>query len=173
MIKQQETDPQERLAKFIQHLEAGRKLQHDWMNYGLECVDIYVEDVNGDWLERWGEDEDEDELEIAAPSNTLANGELRELVRAFLESDDAVAVKFRQRLGRIKLSEVAASLAKCLTLAPEEDQILKVKNMLAGSVRGSETYWDFSERNDDEIELFYLAKELLEKLVEIRGESGF
>ena len=41
---------QERLEKFIQHLEEARQLQRDWMNYGLECVDSYVEDVEEDVL---------------------------------------------------------------------------------------------------------------------------
>jgi len=44
----------EKLAEFRQALAAARKLQQDWITYGVECVDLCVEDVDGDWWETWG-----------------------------------------------------------------------------------------------------------------------
>ncbi|MEG4023416.1 NACHT C-terminal helical domain 2-containing protein [Microcoleus sp. S13C4] len=50
------------LQKVWEELEAARKMQDDWMNYGLDFVDLYVEDAGGDWLEKWGKCEEELQL---------------------------------------------------------------------------------------------------------------
>ncbi|MBW3586242.1 MAG: ribonuclease III [Cyanobacteria bacterium 0813] len=50
------------LQKVWEELEAARIMQDDWMNYGLDFVDLYVEDAGGDWLEKWGKCEEELEL---------------------------------------------------------------------------------------------------------------
>ncbi|MEG4533249.1 ribonuclease III domain-containing protein [Microcoleus sp. D2_18a_D3] len=50
------------LQKVWEELEAARKMQDDWMNYGVDFVDLYVEDAGGDWLEKWGKCEEELEL---------------------------------------------------------------------------------------------------------------
>ena len=39
------------LQKVWEELEAARKMQDEWMNYGVDFVDLYVEDAGGDWLE--------------------------------------------------------------------------------------------------------------------------
>ncbi|HLO89350.1 MAG TPA: hypothetical protein VK203_30680 [Nostocaceae cyanobacterium] len=60
MIQERSTDDQKRYEEFLQRLEASRQLQKDWMTYGLDCVDLYFEDVDGNWLEAWGDDEEEE-----------------------------------------------------------------------------------------------------------------
>lgn len=50
------------LQKVWEELEAARKMQDEWMNYGVDFVDLYVEDAGGDWLEKWGKCEEELEL---------------------------------------------------------------------------------------------------------------
>jgi Protein of unknown function (DUF1822) len=45
------------LEKVWQALEAAQALQDDRLTFGLDHVDIYVEDVEGNWLEQWGKDE--------------------------------------------------------------------------------------------------------------------
>ncbi|MEG4066554.1 ribonuclease III domain-containing protein [Microcoleus sp. Pol11C2] len=47
------------LQKVWEELEAARKMQEEWMNYGVDFVDLYVEDAGGDWLEKWGKCEEE------------------------------------------------------------------------------------------------------------------
>ena len=47
------------LQKVFEELEAARKMQDDWMNHGVDFVDLYVEDAGGDWLEKWGKCEEE------------------------------------------------------------------------------------------------------------------
>ena len=54
----------ERLEKVWQSLEAAQKLQSDRLSFGLDHVNLYVEDVDGDWLERWGEDEEENDIQL-------------------------------------------------------------------------------------------------------------
>lgn len=54
----------ERLEKVWQSLQAAQKLQNDRLTFGLDHVKLYVEDVEGDWLERWGEDEEENERQL-------------------------------------------------------------------------------------------------------------
>ena len=168
MIQEVQLGRQEKLAKFIQHLEESRKLQEDWMNYGLECVDIYVEDVDGDWLERWGEDDDDD-LEIAVSSDNLESERVIELVTTFLESDDLVAVRVRKRLGWGMISRLATELEKCLSLPEEYNRIFAVKNVLVDSLVCSGSYRDSGSENNDEIDLLDLAESLVGKLAKIGG----
>jgi hypothetical protein len=54
-----DTSSEDRLEKVWQSLRAAQQLQEDRLTFGLDHVDLYVEDVGGDWLERWGKDEDE------------------------------------------------------------------------------------------------------------------
>jgi transcriptional regulator with XRE-family HTH domain len=84
-------------------------------------------------------------------------------VTKFLQSDDPVAVRVRERLGAKSLSEMASELEKCLSIPEEEDRIFAVKNVLAGGVTAGGINRDSSDEND-EIELLDLAEDLLEKL---------
>ncbi|WP_016950638.1 hypothetical protein [Anabaena sp. PCC 7108] len=65
MINQKSTDNQQRLEKFLHHLEAARQLQDDIMKYGLDAAYLYCDDVDfdGDWLETWGDDNDQISIE--------------------------------------------------------------------------------------------------------------
>ena len=47
------------LQKVFEELESARKMQDDWINHGVDFVDLYVEDAGGDWLEKWGKSEEE------------------------------------------------------------------------------------------------------------------
>lgn len=93
------------------------------------------------------------------------NGVRKALVK-LLGSDDAVAVKVRQRLLGKSVAEIAAELEQCFSLTAAEDRIFAVTKVLAGSAMGGGNYRD-SNDGDDEIELLDLAEELLEKLGEI------
>ncbi len=154
MGKERLTEPQERLEQFLKHLEAARHLQKDWMNYGFDCVNLYFEEIDSDWLERWGEDEDK--------QNKVA-----EILTAFLHSDDWVAVRVRKQLVDKPLSEIAAELEKCLNLLQVEERIFAVKNLLNSSAMGAINYCDSHDAHNYEIEVLDLAAELLEKLAEI------
>ncbi len=151
MGKERLTEPQERLEQFLQHLEAARQLQRDWMNYGLDSVDIYFEDIDGDWLEKWGEEE--------------AEQTPRESLTTFLNSDDWVAVRVRKQLIDKPIPEIAAKLEKYISFPQAEDRIFAVKNLLTAGIISGGSYQDANELC--EVQIQDLAAELLQKLAEI------
>lgn len=155
MVKERPINSQDKLTRFQQHLEEGRQLQQDWINHGLDSVDLYFENIDGDWLETWGDDEEE-------PSH-------RELLTTFLESDDAVAVKVREKLQDKSVSEMIAGLEDCLSQLTENDRIFAAKNLLVGGVAVAGSNRSYSDEMIDEIELLDLAEDLLDKLTEILG----
>ncbi|MDF0556023.1 hypothetical protein [Kamptonema sp. UHCC 0994] len=42
----------------LQAVEKAQKLQDDRIKFGIDHVKLYVEDVEGDWLEKWDDDEE-------------------------------------------------------------------------------------------------------------------
>lgn len=59
MITKVEASSQNRVDKALESLRAARVLQRDRQSWGVERVNLYVEDVDSDWLEKWGEDEEQ------------------------------------------------------------------------------------------------------------------
>jgi hypothetical protein len=156
MINQEITERQKRLEQFLQHLESARQLEDDIMKYGLEAADLYFEDIDGDWLETWGDDDDEP-------------GYIEKLT-TFLESDDVVAVKVRERLQDKSLDEIIGGLEYCLSQLKEEDRIFAAKDFLFGDVVVSESCRASGNSSYiDEVELLALAEDLMERLKEILG----
>lgn len=100
----------------------------------------------------------------ASPSPVL-------LVTKFLESDNSVARRVRERLEEKSPSEIAAELEKCLGL-PEEDRSDAVMDIfVASGVTTGGTNRDSSDDNDG-IELVELVDDLLDKLDEILGNHN-
>ncbi len=145
-------DRQQRLANFLQAVESAQKLQYDILKYGLGAAQLYCEDVDGDWLERWGEDEDR----------------FLESIIEFLESNDLVAIKVRKLLNDKSPQEIAIELEKCLIFSEDENSSFAIKDFLVNSLI-SQSDRDFSLENQ-EINLLELADSLLEKLTEIIRE---
>lgn len=170
MVYNKVSSSQEKLEDFIQLLESSRQLQQDILTRGLDAAYLYVDDVDGDWLENW--DEEEGDLETEANGN-LAGEKFEKATFVFLNSDDPVAVKVRKRLKEKSLVEIAAELEKCLMLPEENDRrLFAVKELLVGSASlGSKTRGN-NDENDDEIEMLELAEDLLEKLVEFLEKSS-
>ncbi|MEH1943580.1 MAG: helix-turn-helix domain-containing protein [Nostoc sp.] len=104
-------------------------------------------------------------VRVALDKFSCEDDGLRTALVKLLESDDAVAVKVRARLGSRTIQEVAVELEKCLSLVKEEDRLFSVKNVLAANVAGGESDRGTSDEID-EIELLDLAEELLEKLAD-------
>ncbi|MEH2105229.1 hypothetical protein [Nostoc sp.] len=154
MVQEKQSDRQQRLDNFLQAVEAAQKVQDDIIKYGLEAAHLYCDDVDGDWLETWGEDGDEQQNFVA-------------LVTNFLQSDDLVAVRVRKQLKDKSLQEIAVELEKCLSLSEEEDRIFAVKNMLAGGVAVAESNSGTGSDEIDETDFLDLAEEVLDKLTHI------
>lgn len=141
MLNQQQTHSHSQVEdRFAEALATARKMQQDWLSYGLDFVHLYVEDVDGDWLETWGEDD------------TIGNNLLDE-IKEFLVSDDDTAVKMRYYLGERSLFDLAVNLETSLHEPIPEDRLIAVRNVLAAFI------------NCDSQELDHLAHQLIEKLL--------
>ena len=135
MVTAANTPSQDRVAKALQSLRAAQKLQEDRLNFGIDHVNLYVEDVEGDWLERWGEDEN-------TPSQTPINlGQWLQQVfeDAWLTVEEALGIQepslafgFRTHVvKRAKLIDLGMQLgghavALILTIMPEADQSINI-----------------------------------------------
>ncbi|MEM7556897.1 MAG: hypothetical protein AAF378_22945 [Cyanobacteria bacterium P01_A01_bin.84] len=155
MIQKKTVSSQEKFNSFIKHLEEARKLQNDIIKYSFDTANLYVEDLDGDWLERWDEEE----------QNFV------ESVTTFLESNDSVALKVRKQLKDKSLLEIATELENSLSFTQTEDRIFAVKNILVDTVGTSQVS---CEINDDynTVDLLDLAEELVRKLAELLRENS-
>ena len=123
MVDNNTNSGQERLEEFIQLLESSRQLQQDILTRGLDAAYLYVEDVEGDWLENW--DEDEEDLETEKDGN-LAGEKFEKTTLDFLNSDDPVAVKVREKLKEKSLAEIGAELEKVMMFEESDRQLFAV-----------------------------------------------
>lgn len=153
MVKEMSIDCQKRLDKFLESVEAAQKLQNDIVRYGLEAAYLYAEDVDGDWLEKWNEDE-----------NTQTN--FVESVTTFLESDDWVAVSVRKQLQGKSLCEIATQLEDCLRLSELQSRVFAIKTVLVESASLAKINRSFSD-DTDTVDLLDLAEQLVERLERI------
>jgi hypothetical protein len=144
MSNQRQSNGNQQADRFSEALATARNMQQDWLNYGVDFVHLYVNDVHGDWLERWEEES------------------VLDLLKEFLVSNDDVAVKVRQILGERSLFDIAVNLEECLSLSEETDRLYAIKNVLANR----EKNYNISCEIDD-IELLNLANSLLQKLADI------
>ncbi len=163
------SDRQQRLEKFLHAVQAAQKLQDDIIKHGLDAAYLYYEDVDGNWLESWDRDQEETTMES---------------ILRFLESDDLIAIKVRNKIESINLedinksillSEIAVEFEKSLAAKTEAEKIFAVKDMLIALFSNQENNQDISIENNhlqnNRIDLFDLAKELIEKLEEIVNQK--
>lgn len=124
------TPSQERVAKALQSVRAAQKLQEDRLNFGIDHVNLYVEDVEGDWLERWGEDENTPSQKPISLGQWLQHT----FEDAWLTVEEALGIEeasltfgLRNSVKRAKLIDLGMQLgghavALILTIRPEADQ---------------------------------------------------
>ena len=158
-----------KLPSLAEALAAAEQMQRDWLEYGSDFVHLYIEDADGDWLERWGEDEESSLNQPEQPGSILP--ERRSMtpiaisVLKFLVSDDPVALEALPFWEDRPLPEIAAHLERCLTL-PESDRPYAVQDLIVsngksiGNTRGSDSY-------SKKANLLELAEKLLLKLAEM------
>ena len=130
---------------FAEALATARQMQQNWLTYGVDFVNFYVEDVDGDWLETWGNDE------------IVGNSQL-DAIKEFLVSKDSVAVKVREHLGERSLFDFAVNLDESWRICETDERLSAVKNLLAGEENSIDT---------DDIRLLDLVNSLVVKLAEI------
>ncbi|MBK1986108.1 hypothetical protein A0J48_000825 [Sphaerospermopsis aphanizomenoides BCCUSP55] len=140
MLNQKEMNSITQVDEFAEILAAARRMQQDWLEYGVNYVHLYVEDVEGDWLETWGNDE-------------ILGDSLLDTIKEFLVSNDDVAVKIRQNIRDQPLFDLAISLEECLRISREGEKTFAVRDILARYLHVGE------------IDLFDLASSLRDKLL--------
>ncbi|NET69613.1 MAG: hypothetical protein F6K62_00705 [Sphaerospermopsis sp. SIO1G2] len=117
MLNQTEMNSITQVDEFAEILAAARKMQQDWLEYGVNYVHIYVEDVNGDWLETWGDDE-------------ILDSPLLDTIKEFLISNDDVAVKIRKNLTDKPLFDLAVDLEECLRISKQDEKASAIQEIL-------------------------------------------
>jgi hypothetical protein len=145
MANKRETPCNNQVDTFAEALATARQMQQNWLTYGVNFVNFYVEDVDGDWLETWGHDE------------ILGNSQL-DAIKEFLVSNDNAAVKVRQHLKERSLFDFAVKLEESWRISQTNDRLSAVINLLAS---------EENSINTDDIRLLDLASTLLVKLAEI------
>ncbi|MBD2725865.1 hypothetical protein H6G96_05890 [Nostoc sp. FACHB-892] len=145
MANKRETHCNNQVDTFAEALATARQMQQNWLTYGVDFVNIYVEDVEGDWLETWGHGE------------ILGNSQL-DAIKEFLVSNDSVAVKVREDLKERSLFDFAVKLEESWKIPETNDRLSAVRNLLAG---------EENSINTDDLRLLDLASTLLVKLAEI------
>jgi len=127
--------------KFTEALATAREMQQDWLEYGINYVHLYIEDIDSDWLEAWRDEE-------------VFTSFILDKIKEFLVSNDAVAQKLRQYLGERSLFEIAVNLEDCWQITSEEERLTAVKHLLA-------------DAKTSEVEISDLANSLIQKLSKI------
>ncbi|MEH2063756.1 MAG: hypothetical protein V7K50_16090 [Nostoc sp.] len=145
MANKRETHCDNQVDTFAEALATARQMQQNWLTHGVDFVNFYVEDVDGDWLETWGHDE------------ILGNSGL-DTIKEFLVSNDSVAVRVREHLGERSLFDFAVNLDESWRISETNHRLSAVRNLLAGERNSVDT---------DDIRLFDLVNSLLVKLAEI------
>lgn len=145
MANKRETHCNNQVDTFAEALATARQMQQNWLTYGVDFVNFYVEDVDGDWLETWGHDE------------ILGNSRL-DTIKEFLVSNDSVAVRVRQHLGERSLFDFAVNLDESWRISETNDRLSAVRSLLAG---------EGNSINTGDVRFLDLANSLLAKLAEI------
>ncbi|QKQ72824.1 hypothetical protein [Nostoc sp. TCL240-02] len=145
MANKRETHCNNQVDTFAEALATARQMQQNWLTYGVNFVNFYVEDVDGDWLETWGDDE------------IIGNSQL-DTIKEFLVSHDSVAVKVRQHLGERSLFDFAVNLEESWRISETNDRLSAVRHLFAGEENSIDT---------DDIRVLDLVNSLVLKLAEI------
>ncbi len=146
MVNKRETHScDNQVDTFAEALATARQMQQNWLTYGVDFVNVYVDDVDGDWLETWGHDE------------IVGNSRL-DAIKEFLVSKDSVAIKVRQHLGERSLFDFAVNLEESWRISQTNDRLSAVINLLTDEENSVDT---------DDVKLLDLANSLLVKLAEI------
>ncbi|EFA69711.1 hypothetical protein CEP10_08540 [Cylindrospermopsis raciborskii S07] len=120
MLNQKEMNSITQVDELAEILTAARRMQQEWLEYGVNYVHLYVEDVEGDWLEKWGENEE------VAQENVLLDQ-----IKEFLVSNDEIAVKIRHSLRDRPLFELAVDLTAYLGVDSGEEKVSVLKDILS------------------------------------------
>ena len=179
MVTQQQNYSHDDLGVFSAALEKSRKMQQDWLTHGLDFVNLYIQDIEENWLDRWDEDEPTVESSVAlASEQVFIDVSVVEFIGAFLasdypaavwarDSDHPLAMRVQQQMEIEGLEQIVTRLEDCLSIPNKSDRLHEATIILTGGVTVGEITRDSGDE-EDEFMLFDLAESLLEKLAEIK-----
>lgn len=179
MSNSNNTASADRLEKVWQALQAAQKLQDDRVNFGLAHVDMYVQDVEGDWLEHWGQNERVNLGQWLENIFTFGWQTVEEILGV---SEQDLAFAFRTAgIKRAKLIDLGIRLdsrdvALIVTIKPEQEQQIGV--LLQVHSIGNEAYLPENLQlillgNDGEI-LYEVTARIADNVIQMEfdGEVG-
>ncbi|BAZ91551.1 hypothetical protein NIES932_30640 [Raphidiopsis curvata NIES-932] len=148
MLNQKQMNSITQVDELAEMLTAARRMQQEWLEYGVNYVHLYVEDVEGDWLEKWGENEE------------VVENLLLDQLKEFLVSNDDIAVKIRRGLRDRPLFELAVDLAAYLGVDSGEEKVSVLMDILSN-------YLDLCD-----LDLIDLASRLIVDFLPINRDSS-
>lgn len=160
-------------------LRLNRQMQRDRLKYGIDFIDSYIEDVEGDWLENWGKTETStektpqadlleknadrtpklvskvrsifDRWQVPLPGNTDINQLSERIVDELARIISDIEIKSDEWL-----YEIAETLEKiCLGKSELE---------MASLTRSRSELENYEDEDEDEEEWMDIAEELLEEV---------
>jgi hypothetical protein len=108
----------DRLERIWHLLQDAEKLQQERINSGFDYVNLYVEDVESDWLENWGEDVTELPVRLRQWFHNVFEPDWHSIEEIFDPAATNIAFK-TAGVKRAKLFELASQVALIVTLKNE------------------------------------------------------
>ena len=158
-------------------LRLNRQMQRDRLKYGIDFIDSYIEDVEGDWLENWGKTETSAEKAPKAALLEKNAARTPQLINKVLSIFDKWQIPLPKNTNINELSErVVDELARIISnIEIESDQWLyeiaetlekiclgKSELEVASLTRSRSELED--DDDEDEEEWLDIAEELLEEV---------
>lgn len=53
-LQQVKVEDSQKIQQALQAMEEAENLHNDLLSFGLDGIDLYVDNIEGDWLENWG-----------------------------------------------------------------------------------------------------------------------
>jgi Protein of unknown function (DUF1822) len=126
----------DRLERIWHLLQDAEKLQQERINSGFDYVNLYVEDVESDWLENWGEDFPELPVRLRQWFHDVFEPDWHSIEDIFVTAGTSVETKIAlQTAGvkRAKLIDLESPVALIVTLKNESSTTTSILLQVHGT----------------------------------------
>jgi hypothetical protein len=111
----------DRLEKIWNLLQDAEKLQQERIHSGFDYVNLYVEDVESDWLENWGEDVPELPVRLRQWFHTVFETDWHSIEDVFGTEEPSIALK-TAGVKRAKWIDLEQPVALIVTIKQESSE---------------------------------------------------
>ena len=108
----------DRLERIWNLLQDAEKLQQERITAGFDYVNLYVEDVESDWLENWGEESPEPPVRLRQWFHDVFETDWQSIEAIFSTEDNSIALKTAE-VKRSKWIDLEQPVALSVTLEKE------------------------------------------------------